>query len=285
MCTPIPENGMTCRSTLFLLLSILTISVQAQDIFSHEARVKFANSLSSKGRFSESAQEWKTIDNQFGSDSSLKMTIQAFRRANLPDSVLSILDVKRPQSKSDSMLFESERYYAYAMTGRLKRNDRSYGEHQDSAILVFCSLIISGQIKDVKQMLKEEKLQIELSKNGSTELALLVHEVSHLKKHSKWGLTAASAVVPGSGKIILGRITDGALAFSVVATNTVMGVFAYREFGARSAWPWLYATIGTGFYVSNIYGTYHAAKDEYPFRLNELKKHAKSYLHRYLFNR
>jgi hypothetical protein len=68
-----------------------------------------------------------------------------------------------------------------------------------------------------------------------------------------------SAIIPGSGKIYSGYWKDGLFSLLVVS---VTGIQAYRGFqknGKNSTYGWIYLTVGTGFYVGNIYGSGKAA--------------------------
>lgn len=67
-----------------------------------------------------------------------------------------------------------------------------------------------------------------------------------------------SAIIPGSGKIYVGEIGDGIVAF---ITTTVFAFIAYDNFQAgHNTRAWIWTGVATLFYAGNIYGSVAAAQ-------------------------
>jgi len=67
-----------------------------------------------------------------------------------------------------------------------------------------------------------------------------------------------SAVIPGSGKIYVGKIGDGIVAF---ITTTVFAFIAYDNFKAgNTTRAWIWTGVAAFFYAGNVYGSVAAAQ-------------------------
>jgi TM2 domain-containing membrane protein YozV len=67
-----------------------------------------------------------------------------------------------------------------------------------------------------------------------------------------------SAIIPGSGKIYVGEIGDGIVAF---ITTTVFAFIAYDNFKAgHTTRAWIWTSVAAFFYAGNVYGSVAAAQ-------------------------
>jgi hypothetical protein len=69
-----------------------------------------------------------------------------------------------------------------------------------------------------------------------------------------------SAIVPGTGKIYAKHWKDGILSMIFVGAATFQAYRGFNNRGITSIHAWIFTTVGTGYYLGNIYGSYHAAK-------------------------
>lgn len=87
-----------------------------------------------------------------------------------------------------------------------------------------------------------------------------------------------SAVIPGSGKIYLGKIGDGITAF---IASSLLAFLSYDNFSHNHDFRgWLFAGLGAFFYAGNVYGSVSAAniynaKVDYEYKAN-LKEYLNS---------
>lgn len=69
-----------------------------------------------------------------------------------------------------------------------------------------------------------------------------------------------SALIPGLGKVYLGKASDAGLSFAVVVSPLLISGLTYRKNQALSPLSIIGATVAAGMYAGNIYGSYIGAK-------------------------
>jgi TM2 domain-containing membrane protein YozV len=97
-----------------------------------------------------------------------------------------------------------------------------------------------------------------------------------------------SAIIPGSGKIYIGEIGDGIVAF---LTTTIFAFIAYDNFKAgHNTRAWIWTGVAAFFYAGNVYGSVaasqvHNAKITFEFNegLNVYLNKKKYYIKKYEF--
>ena len=67
---------------------------------------------------------------------------------------------------------------------------------------------------------------------------------------------AASAVVPGLGKVYAGRTAEGVAAFMTVGSFAAITAENWTKYGLKDWKTILFGALGTVFYIGNIYGSY-----------------------------
>ena len=77
-----------------------------------------------------------------------------------------------------------------------------------------------------------------------------------------------SALIPGAGKVYTKDWKDGLIAFFMVSTSAWQAQRAFKQSGSDSVRGWIFASVTTGFYIGNIFGSHKAAK-VYNQRQNE----------------
>ena len=77
-----------------------------------------------------------------------------------------------------------------------------------------------------------------------------------------------SALLPGAGKVYTKDWKDGAIALFMVGTSAWQAQRAFKKSGSDSVRGWIFASVTTGFYIGNIFGSHKAAKS-YNQRQNE----------------
>ncbi len=83
-----------------------------------------------------------------------------------------------------------------------------------------------------------------------------------LEKHNKSPLLAAglSTVVPGLGKVYTKNYGDALMALLFTGLNVWQAWRGFSKNGVKSVRGWIFAGIGTSFYLGNIFGSAKAAK-------------------------
>lgn len=264
------------RFSLLLLTSLFMFRVQANNqdsLFNLPKRMAYADHLVRKGRFADAGREWYSIWVLDHRDSSAVQSMKMFRMAALPDSAIHY-----DSAMGHAAMAAKERAYALALSGRF--SGALALSPTDSVRLALVSCCISGQLEDARKLIhRYQQLLIAVKDEGLTNL---IKRMEKTKNIPVGMCVSASAVVPGSGRLIIGRYADAALSFSVTLTNAVLAGYTYRNLGARSLWPWLYGGLAAGFYGANIYGTYRDSRHEYTYRKRKLSHEAFRYLHNHL---
>ena len=88
----------------------------------------------------------------------------------------------------------------------------------------------------------------------------MVEEGKKLPTKSPFVAGILSALLPGAGRIYLGRLGDF---FNTLPTITLIGLLSYSGFRhqkERSIKGWSFSVVGSMFYLSNIYGSWLGAK-------------------------
>jgi hypothetical protein len=107
---------------------------------------------------------------------------------------------------------------------------------------------------------------------GFSELCALAREQNEIK-YSKPGVALTlSAVIPGLGKVYSHDWKDGIISFLFVATNAFQAYRGFSKDGVKSAYGWIFGTLGLGFYAGNLYGSWKSAKD-YNYRVEDKLYH------------
>ena len=88
----------------------------------------------------------------------------------------------------------------------------------------------------------------------------LAHRGQQLPRKSTWVAATMSTLIPGSGKLYAGRITDGLYSLIVIGGNAWLAHEGFRDHGSDSFKGWFFTVVGSFFYVGNIYGSVVAVR-------------------------
>jgi TM2 domain-containing membrane protein YozV len=69
-----------------------------------------------------------------------------------------------------------------------------------------------------------------------------------------------SAIIPGTGRIYAGRLTDGLYSLLVIGTTGWQAYEGFQDDGVRSTRGWIYGAVCGFFYLGNVYGSVVAVK-------------------------
>ncbi|MEE9270415.1 MAG: membrane protein insertion efficiency factor YidD [Candidatus Krumholzibacteria bacterium] len=114
-----------------------------------------------------------------------------------------------------------------------------------------------------KQILEQTKpWSAAVSSTDVSELLAIADEGEHLVYKSPTKAALLSVVIPGSGKIGVGRTKDGIFSFTIVAATVLLAVEGFADGGSGSAQGWIFGALAAGFYAGNIYGSAVAARNQ-----------------------
>jgi hypothetical protein len=82
-----------------------------------------------------------------------------------------------------------------------------------------------------------------------------VEDSGQLAHRSPWLAGLLSAVLPGAGRGYIGRWGDGVFSFILIGTTGGLAAYEFDRSGVSSVGGWILASIGTLFYLGDIYGS------------------------------
>jgi hypothetical protein len=91
-----------------------------------------------------------------------------------------------------------------------------------------------------------------------------------LPRRSPWLAGTLSAVVPGLGRVYLGRWQDGILSFFLVGVTAGISAHGFYQDGRSSVRGWLFGSTAAVFYLGNVYGSAVGALVQHREREEEL---------------
>lgn len=94
----------------------------------------------------------------------------------------------------------------------------------------------------------------------TSALVDIAEEGARLRPRSPLVAGVLSAVIPGTGRIYAGRTADGLLSAITIAAVAWQAYDGFRGNGTGSAKGWIYGSLGTIFYLGDIYGSVAAVR-------------------------
>lgn len=246
------------------LLFILAVSFtgRSQDVFNLENSRRFAQYLFDSGQYDLAADEFERVVFMAPKDSiSILNLLKSYRLEQDYDVGLTRSMELLPETEKLSKEFLQEMYYLRALTGNHKDNLAMVRENQridesQRKYLELSALMLDRQW-DAAQTFYQSQNSNHPSWNANGSLLDKRNTLGH---KSPFLAASLSLVVPGLGKVYTTDWQDGLVALLFVATN---GWQAYRGFsqdGIKSAYGWIFGSIGAGFWLGNVYGSYKSAK-------------------------
>lgn len=195
----------------------------------------------SAGKF-ESALNYyqKIIDNPAPSDlqdkTRFQIALMQFEKNDYSGS-MNYIKQNRPRLKNQHTALQMEQLFGINLL---------YRRHWPVAIEHFSNLVLQSQQLN----------------SDSTTLALKNLALNGLHLTRKNALTAGimSAILPGSGKIYAGKTNDALYSLVLIGLTGWQAYEGFQKNGIRSTRGWIYGTIGSIFYLGNIYGSTVAVK-------------------------
>jgi tetratricopeptide (TPR) repeat protein len=94
------------------------------------------------------------------------------------------------------------------------------------------------------------------------------------KRKSPFLAGVLSTAIPGLGKVYTGDWKDAIVSLIFTGGMAFQAVRNFNKHGVNNYRPWIYTTIGTGFYLGNIVGSVKSAKDKNRKKINKLQHEA-----------
>lgn len=268
---------------IFLFSPVQVSFLFSQNLFDSLNTLKYADYLHSSGAYAEAIEEYERYVFLFNaSDNEHLKLVRSYRLSGDPGKaytrMLRIWDTPSLASQRVSL----EYYGLKVITDRKENflddialNDRL--SEQDRAFLASTYLLLDLQFDQAREILKETD---RTSMVALDELLNITEEVSDFKFKSPVVSGLLSAVMPGAGKFYTGSAGDGLIAMAMVGSMAWQSYRGFDKNGIESVYGWIFASVGAGFYIGNIWGSVKAAnkynyqqKDRIQIRVKTIFNH------------
>jgi TM2 domain-containing membrane protein YozV len=247
---------------LSLFSSFQVSFIFSQNLFDSLNTLRYADYLYGAARYAEAIEEYERYVFLFdASDNECLRMIHSYRKAGDPDKAYNRM-LRIWDTPSHASQFISREYYGLKIL--TNRNDDFLDEislndnlsENDKAFLASTYLLLDLKVDQARNVLSGADHNSMIALN---DLLKITEEISDFKFKSPFLSGLLSTIIPGSGKFYTGSVGDGIITMTMVGS---MAWQAYRGFdknGIESVYGWVFATIGAGFYIGNIWGSVKAA--------------------------
>jgi len=247
-----------------ILISVFFVasSLQAQDLFNLENSRKFANYLFDSGQYGLAIDEFERVVFMAPNDSiSILNLLSAYRSEKRFE-----IGVKRAfdllhKTEYLPIDFLKEVFLLQAFSGKhannleMVRSNRKLNSSEKQKLEL--SSIMLDRDWDMAQEYYDEKNN---SDPFFKSMGTLLDQRQELNTKSPYLASGMSMIVPGLGKVYTKDYADGIVTFLFVVTNAYQAYRGFKEDGVKSVYGWIFGSIGAGFYLGNIYGSFKSAR-------------------------
>jgi tetratricopeptide (TPR) repeat protein len=259
--------------SLIALMVLLVHPVIAQDLYNKEHSKAFAEYLFKSGQYHLAAIELERITfNEPDNDSLKVMLVRAYSLEQSFDQALRTIQRLYPKTEQLQHPFAS--LFAYNLIEADETDKAMAMLRVNSTLSPEQKLWYEGfaylkknEFKKTLHLFSNTDLQ-----NGSLlKLKTLAQEGAALRLKKPWLAASMSTLVPGTGKLYTGDWKDALISMVSVGLTGYQAYKGFERNGVKSTYGWIYATVGTGFYLGNIYGSVASAKRRNKRNLNRIK--------------
>ena len=248
---------------ILLILFLICPFIEGQNIYNTENSLKFADYLFKNQEYTMAAEEYERVVFLMPDSIMPKMhLIRSYHHAGQTQFAISrtekfypaIDQIEKPLARYYSKLLILNNQFD-KLTHTLKNNHFIPEKHK--FFLNVSAELYQKNWGKSSNMIKNSDKKLHLPEIAAYEKILKHTEDLNYKK--PWISLGLSTVIPGLGKAYSGYWKDGLFSFLVIG---ISGWQAYRGFdknGIKSVYGWIMGSLGAGFYIGNLYGSYKAA--------------------------
>ncbi len=250
---------------LLLIFALTLLSfAKAQDLRDHEHTLKFADYLFKTQQFTLASEEYERAVYQDSTNSkALLKLLQSYRYSEkfgiakqrfnyfFGDSLYNIrVDFAEEYVKQAILRNEFKSTFEY-----LEKNNSLPNDKKETYQLG--SVLLQKKWDDaftyaLKHPVTNEK------KNA--DLHVIAFNAKQLKYKKPFVAALFSTIVPGTGKMYTKNWKDGVISLLFVGVNAWQAYRGFDQYGEKSVYGWVFASISTSFYLGNIFGSHKSAK-------------------------
>jgi hypothetical protein len=251
------------NKTIIILMLLACGKLLSQNIFDYDHSLQYAEHLKNTKQYSLAAQEYERLHFLRPQNDSLKlMLVKTYRQSSMFDDAIKHTELFYPGQVQMPASFAEEyekslllnKSFDKALTFSSQNKNLNTGQ---KFFFGLNSLMLNGQWKEAeKYSLKKDSLHTLIP----PEYVLLLAQAKQSSHKSPGLAMCMSAIIPGAGKVYTNNWKDGIISFVFVGTNAFQAYRGFKKNGTESVYGWIFASVGTGFYLGNLYGSFKAAR-------------------------
>lgn len=265
---------------ILLLFSLILISKNnfSQNLFDIKNSLEYANYLQTSGQYQLATEEFERVLFFYPKTDSL-ITKLFYNKRKSGDALGVINFTNKTYYNSDSINTSVFIEYIKSLI-QIKPQEALNVINKNTKLDTEQRIILQSYSYTSMYMWNEAIGKLNQLNNQSTSVlkSKVVLNDALKYKYKKPILAAGlSLVIPGLGKVYTGNIKDGIIALVFVGINSFQSYRYFEKKGIKSVGGWIFGSLGTGFYLGNIYGSYKAAiiknkkiKDAYKKQIEEI---------------
>ncbi len=253
---------MKIKYILFAVFLLLQINLSAQNLFNKENSLIFTKYLFETHQYEFATTELEKLVFFNKPDDSLKyLLLKSYRLSGQYDK--GINRAKKLYNNFEIMPMISAPEYTKLLISADKYSDAweflSVNQNLKYDDNIKFSLHINLLEKNwhaANDIYQENKETVQ----GIEAYESIIFQGMNMKRKSPFLAGTLSTFVPGLGKVYTSWWKDGLLAFMSISISSWQSYKGFQTDGVNSAYGWIFGTVATILYFSNIYGSQKSAK-------------------------
>lgn len=251
----------TILHVAFILLPAHNNYVQGQNIYDLEHSLDYAKHLSTAKKHHLAVREYERLSYFYPHNDTLSyLLMQSYRRSTQYDAGIDHIEQHYDPSAISAQIANE-----YATLLLLKRSHKKLNllldnnanlSNDDRELLEFKSLLVLNRWEDAGKYFTRYD---SLSFSSYSKYGLIINKSLGFKK-KRAGVALGLSLVPGMGKIYTNNAKDGLVSLFIVGITSFLSYRGFSQKGIESIPGWFYGSLGFGFYIGNLYGSYRSAK-------------------------
>jgi len=252
-----------------------------EDLMDYDHTLKFARYLVNTQQYDFAAQEYERLNFLWPDDTTVILELVRAYRLNsdcdrFPRAYRLISERNRLYSSSPM----AREYLRFCLTCRIDHplyfDVASRMTQQENALY---SLGYYWTQRQYDSLFAINQRQSGILSASYPDLFSLTSDFQNQKYKKPALALAMSAIVPGSGKAYCKRWGDAAISFLFVTSGAYASYRAFKKKGIGSFNGWLFGGVAFSFYVSNLYGSFKAARNFNDQVRNHYHSDAERFIH------
>lgn len=257
---------------IFFILIIFPSIQLAQNFHSMENKKLFADHLFCNKDYLRAILEYQSLTFELPDDTIEYKIALGFEKINNIDAAAE----KFRNIPAGSVFFTNAKLHYLKSLIQLEKFNNLFELEAGNLSLSELKLLNFAYLFDSKTIIQKEEFLFAFNQNEKKEITVFYEWKKNPPYKSPLIAGILSTIIPGSGKIYTGQLSEGLTALML---NGLLGFLSYNNFkNDHNLRGWLFAGAGLFFYTGNIYGSAISA-NRYNVKIeNDFRESIKNYL-------